>query len=165
MERQELDGIARSEGGLVAVTKVISITQVNLIMISSKNYSDQDFMVKKWFQSLSLGGGRGCSDSYRVQRVFSSAQVLVAINHCHHLHPRHRQHLHLRHRQHLHPIRHPDHFCHVQFSADGGGSTAVGFVQCHLWGGTDQCEGGIIEVIIVIMIIMLIVVVVIIIVI
>ena len=44
MERQELDGIARSEGGLVAVTKVISITQVNLIMISSKNYSDQDFM-------------------------------------------------------------------------------------------------------------------------
>ena len=79
MERQELDGIARSEGGLVAVTKVISITQVNLIMISSKNYSDQDFMVKKWFQSLSLGGGRGCSDSYRVQRVFSSAQVFIAI--------------------------------------------------------------------------------------
>ena len=92
MERQELDGIARSEGGLVAVTKVISSTQVNLIMISSKNDSDQDFMVKKWFQSLSLGGGRGCSDSYRVQRVFSSAQVLVAINHCHHLHPRHSHH-------------------------------------------------------------------------
>ena len=153
MERQELDGIARSEGGLVAVTKVISSTQVNLIMISSKNYSDQDIMVNKWSKSSSLGGGRGCSDSYRVQRVFSSAQVLVAINHCHHLHPRHPQH--------LHPIRHADYFCHVQFSADGGGSTAVGFVQCHLWGGTDQCEGGIIEVIIVIMIIMLIVVVVI----
>ena len=79
MERQELDGIARSEGGLVAVTKVISITQVNLIMISSKNYSDQDFMVKKWFKSSSLGGGRGCSDRYRVQRVFSSAQVFIAI--------------------------------------------------------------------------------------
>ena len=79
MERQELDGIARSEGGLVAVTKVISSTQVNLIMISSKNYSDQDFMVKAWFKSSSLGGGRGCSDSYRVQRVFSSAQVFIAI--------------------------------------------------------------------------------------
>ena len=79
MERQELDGIARSEGGLVAVTKVISITQMNLIMISSKNDSDQDFMVKAWFKSSSLGGGRGCSDRYRVQRVFSSAQVFIAI--------------------------------------------------------------------------------------
>ena len=75
---------------------------IYLVVISSKNYSDQDFMVKKWFQSSSLGGGRGCSDRYRVQRVFSSAQVLFAINHCHHLHPRHRQH--------LHPIRHADYF-------------------------------------------------------
>ena len=88
----------------------------------------------------------------RLQRSLQSAEsVLQRSGFYRNLNPRHRQH--------LHPIRHPDHFCHVQFSADGGGSTAVGFVQCHLWGGTDQCEGGIIEVIIVIMIIMLIIVV------
>ena len=45
-ERQELDEIARSEGGLVAVTKVIFFIKIIETKIFWSRLSDQNFMVK-----------------------------------------------------------------------------------------------------------------------